>query len=99
MNGNSNLIDRPDLIKDSSGRTTTNRSMVSLHEYADITDTARYNVSIPLYNIELGYNELSVKANIPFIYRCFCFFFLFKTYDRLKVLVTVKYFNFSGVTI
>ncbi|KAL4220100.1 Retinal guanylyl cyclase 1 [Mactra antiquata] len=45
INGNSNLIERPDLLKDSGHRTGTNRSMVSLHEYAsEITETARYNL-------------------------------------------------------
>ncbi|XP_045201010.2 retinal guanylyl cyclase 2-like isoform X2 [Mercenaria mercenaria] len=63
MNGNSNLIDRPDLIKDSSGRTATNRSMVSLHEYADITDTARYNGDL-VHVKELKMKTFEMKSKV-----------------------------------
>ena len=39
-----NIPDKPDILKSSE---KPNRSMASLHEYSDITDTARYNVGIP----------------------------------------------------
>lgn len=36
------ITDKPDILKAAE---KPNRSMASLHEYSDITDTARYNVS------------------------------------------------------
>ena len=42
---NGSMIDRPDLLRQPGDKPPTSRSLASLHEYADITDTARYNVS------------------------------------------------------
>ncbi|KAH3804795.1 hypothetical protein DPMN_133085 [Dreissena polymorpha] len=60
----SSLIERPDLIKASTGeKQSANRSLASLHEYADITDTARYNGDL-VHVKELKVKNFELKTKV-----------------------------------